>query len=160
MYSQKQLTNPQAFIKTTIIIHLAMFMGQVTFAAVVLFITKEPFINLRPGSDPFFYIAPLLVLFGMVGGSFFFKQMLTKALEKPSLMEKLTAYRAALIIRYAFGEGPSLFCIVCMMLTHNIYYLVWAGISILYFIMIRPSKFKTQDDLNLAYEEQAEMGPK
>lgn len=46
-----------------------------------------------------------------------------------------------------------------MMITNNGYYLVIAGINILYFIMIRPSRTKIQDDLNLTYQEKAEMDP-
>jgi len=159
MYNQNQAVKPQSFVKTIIIIHLALFMGQVVFAAVVLFIAKQPVVNFKPGADPLFYMAPVLVLFGMAAGSFLFKQLRSKAAERESLTAKLSAYQAALIIRYALSEGPSLFCIVCMMITNNGYYLVIAGINILYFIMIRPSRTKIQDDLNLTYQEKAEMDP-
>jgi hypothetical protein len=160
MYNQNQAVNPQNFVKTTVIIHLALFMGQVLFAAVCLFISVNPVINLKTVNDPFFYMSPALVIFGIFMGTFLFKQLLAKIAEKPTVKEKLSAYQAALIIRYALSEGASFFGIVCMLLTNNAYYLLVVGINIIYFIIIRPTKFKIQDDLNLAYEEQAEMDPK
>ena len=160
MYNQNQPVSPQNFVKTIIIIHLALFMGQALFAAVALFLSKNAALNLKPGNDPLFYISPIMVIFGIGMGSFLFKQQMAKVAEQPSLTGKLQDYQKALIIRYALIEGPSLFSIVCVLLTGNIYYLIIAGINILYFITIRPTKFQIHDDLNLAYEEQGEMDAK
>jgi hypothetical protein len=157
MYNQKQPVGPQNFLKVIIIIHLALFMGQTLFAAVALFISKNAALNLKPGNDALFFIAPAMVVFGIVTGTFLFKQQVAKLGDKTSLKEKLQAYQTALIIRYALSEGVSMFGIVCMLLTGNVYYLILTGVNILYFIMIRPTKFKIQDDLNLTYEDQAEM---
>jgi F0F1-type ATP synthase membrane subunit c/vacuolar-type H+-ATPase subunit K len=157
MDNRNPAVNPQNFVKLIVIIHLALFMGQVVFAALALFISDNTALNLKPGNDPLFYISPVLVVFGIFTGSFMFKQAVAKVAEKPSLSEKLSAYQTALIIRYALSEGPSLFGIVCMLLTHNLYYLIVVGVNILYFIIIRPTKFKIQDDLNLAYDEQTEL---
>lgn len=160
MYNQNQPVNPQNFVKTTVIIHLALFMGQVLFAAVTLFISVNPVINLKPVNDPFFYISPALVIFGIFMGNFLFRRLQAKIAEKPSLKEKLTAYQTALITRYALSEGASLFGIVCMLLTNNAYYLIVTGVNIIYFIILRPTKFKIQDDLGLGYGEQAELDAK
>ena len=160
MYNRNQAVNPQSFVKTTVIIHLALFIGQVLFAAVCLFISVNPMLNLKPVNDPFFYISPALVIFGIFMGSFLFKQLQGKIAEKPSLKEKLAAYQTALITRYAFSEGASMFGIVCMLLTNNVFYLIVTGVNILYFITIRPTKFKIQDDLDLGFEEQAEIEAK
>jgi len=157
MYNRNTSVNSQNFVKLIVIIHLALFMGQVVFAALALFVSDNAALNLKPGNDPLFYISPILVILGIFAGSFLFKQAVAKVAEKHSLTEKLSAYQTALIIRYALSEAPSLFGIVCLLLTHNVYYLIVVGVNILYFIIIRPTKFKIQDDLNLAYEEQAEM---
>jgi hypothetical protein len=160
MSNQNPSPNPQNFIKTTVIIHLALFMGQVMFAALVLLRCKQPFLNLKPGNDVLFYLSPALVLFGIFVGSFLFKKSVAKLREKTSLGEKLTAYQTAFIKRCALAEGASMFGIVCMLLTSNTYYLIVVGVNILYFIIIRPTKFKIQDDLNLGYEELAELDAK
>ena len=157
MYNQNQPIDPKNFVKLMIIIHLALFMGQTLFAAVVLFISKDPALNLKPGNDVLFYIVPFMLLAGIFGGSFVYKQQMAKLGEKTSLTEKLQVYQKALIIRYALSEGVSMLSIVCMLLTGNVYYLILTGINILYFIVIRPTKFKIFDDLNLGYEDQAEM---
>jgi len=160
MYNQNQPVKPQNFVKLNVTIHLAMVMGQILFAAVVLLISKNATLNLKPGNDPLFYVAPFMLVFGIFTGSFLFKQQVAKLSDKPSLKEKLQAYQKALIVRYALSEGVSMLSIVGMILTGNVYYLIIAGVNILYFIIIRPTKFKLQDDLNLAYEEQAEMDAK
>jgi hypothetical protein len=157
MYNQNRPIDPKNFVKLIIIIHLALFMGQTLFAAVVLFISKDPALNLKPGNDVLFYVVPFMLVFGIFAGSFVFKQLTAKLAEKTSLTEKLQAYQTALIIRYALSEGASMFSIVCLLLTNNVYYLILAGINILYFIIIRPTKLKILDDLNLNYEEQTEM---
>jgi hypothetical protein len=160
MYNRNQPVGPQNFVKIIVIIHLALFMGQALLAGFALLLSKNAALNLKPGNDPLFYISPIMVIFGIGMGSFLFKQQMAKVAAQPSLAGKLQTYQTALIIRYALIEGPSLFSIVCVLLTGNIYYLIIAGINILYFITIRPTKFKIQEDLNLAYDEQAEMDGK
>jgi hypothetical protein len=43
------------------------------------------------------------------------------------------------------------------MLTGNLIFLGISGAIIAYFIYLRPTKQKTEDDLNLGYEEKAEL---
>ena len=157
MYNQTSIPNPKSFIKTTTIIHLALLAGQVVFGVAVFFITPNPIIDLKPGNDPFFYISPALVVMGIFLGTFLFKKQLEKVAEKTSLQEKLPVYQSALIMRAAMSEGASLFGIVCMMLTANLFYLLIVGINILYFIWIRPTKFKIEEDLKLDYDEKAAL---
>jgi hypothetical protein len=127
----------------------------VLFAAVAYFITPNPLLDLKPGNDVFFYIAPGLVVATMFLGSFLFKQRMSKLDANATLQGKLTVYQTALIIRCAMSEGASLFCIVCALNTGNLFYLVVAGVNILYFIWIRPTKTKIKDSLNLDYNEKA-----
>ena len=150
-------SNPRMFFKKIAIIHVAMLAGQVLFGAVVFFITLKPVFDTKPGNDPLFYMAPLMIVFGMVVGSFLYKQQVAKLADKPTLTEKLMGYQAALIIRFALAEGPALFSIVCFMLTGNLFYLLCTGINVLYFIWIRPTKQKMEDDLKLTYEDKIEL---
>jgi len=160
MYSRNLSLDPKKFVKILVFIHLSLFMGQVLFAAVCLFISVRPVLDLKPVNDVFFFIAPFLILSGILAGSFLFKTLKAKVAEKQTLIEKLRAYQTAMIVRFAFGEGPSLFGLVCFLLTHNLYYLFCVGVNLIYFIIIRPTKFNIHDDLALSYEDQAELDAK
>lgn len=152
------IANPQTFIRTISIIHLALMAGQLLFAFLTFSMKKSTIVNLKPDGDVYFYIAPLLIFSGMLIGSFLFNQLLAKATEAESLNKKLAAYQSAFIIRCALSEGGAMFAIVCYLLTANFFYLSLAGVNILYFLWLRPTKEKIEADLNLSYEEKIEAG--
>ncbi|HWZ03158.1 MAG TPA: hypothetical protein VNX40_06060 [Mucilaginibacter sp.] len=155
MYNQTSASTPIALIKTTIIIHLALLIGQVLFGAAVFFITPNAAINLKPGNDVFFYVLPFMIVMTIFLGSFLYKQQLANASEKTTIKEKLGVYQTAFIFRAAMSEGASMFGIVCMMITGNLFYLILVGVNALYFIWIRPTREKIEDTLNLDYNEKA-----
>jgi hypothetical protein len=76
---------------------------------------------------------------------------------KTTLLEKLTGYQAALIVRFALLEGPSLFAIVVFTLTNNWFFLLISVCIIVYFITLRPGTEKVADDLQLNYDEKLEL---
>jgi hypothetical protein len=153
MYNQTRIPNPKNIIKTTRIIHLALLIGQILFATVVFLSVQNPVVDLHAGNDVIFYIAPFMIISMMFVGSLLYKNQIKKAAEKTTINEKLGIYQTAIIMRCAASEGASLFCIVCTLISGNLFYLVLAGINIVYFIWIRPSKFKILEDLDLDYNE-------
>jgi len=158
MYNnQNSIKTPATFTKTITLVHLALLMGQVLFGLAAFFITNKTVINLTPGSDVFFYIVPIMIVFGIFTGSFLFKQQVAKLSDKTLLTEKLTGYQTALIIRFALSNGTSMLGIVVYMQIGNLFYLIVTGVNILYFIWIRPTKDKIKDDLNLTYEDEIAM---
>jgi hypothetical protein len=158
MYNnQGSLKTPQTFLKTITIIHSALLIGQVLFGVVTFYITNSTVINLNPAGDVYFYIVPLFFVIGMLAGSFIFKQHVAKLADKNALPEKLSDYQTALIIKYALTEGTSLFGIVVYLLTGNLLYLIFTGLNILYFIWMRPTKDKIEEDMNLSYEDKIAM---
>ena len=52
MYNRNTSVNSQNFVKLIVIIHLALFMGQVVFAALALFVSDNAALILKPGNDP------------------------------------------------------------------------------------------------------------
>jgi hypothetical protein len=154
MYNQNYSGQSQPSFKILTIIHAALMAGQLLFAVVVFSITQNNGINYQPGSDPLFYIAILLTVGGMIAGTFVSKTLLGKIDVNGTLRQKLMAYQTALIPRWAFTEGASLFCIVCYMLSGNLFYLILVGLNVIWFWMIRPTKKKAKADLNLNYEEE------
>jgi hypothetical protein len=155
MYNQTSSPNPNNFIKTTTIIHLGLLIGQVLFGTVVFFSAQNPVVDLHPGNDVIFYVAPLMIIAAMFVGSLLYKQQIKKSAEKTTVKEKLGVYQAALIMRCAASEGASFFCIAYTLITANLFYLILAGVNIIYFISIRPTREKIEEALNLDYNEKA-----
>ncbi len=158
MYNNRESIQPSpAYFKLITLVHAALLIGQILFGVVTYSITNSTGLNLKPGNDVFFYVALLLTVGGMLMGTLLFKQQVAKLADKASLREKLTAYQAALIIRFAFSNGPSMFGIVVYMLTGNLFYMILTTLNVLYFIWIRPTKDKIKEDLSLTYEEELAM---
>jgi hypothetical protein len=156
--NQGGVPNRQTFVKTIAIIHAALLIGQVLFGIVAFVETKSIGFNLKLSSDPFFYIVPFLIVAGMLFGSFLFTGQISTLVDKYTLNEKLAGYQTALITKFAIAEGPSLLGIVAYMLSGNVIYLILVGFNVLYFILIRPTKDKLAEDLNLTYEDKTAMG--
>ena len=155
--SQTNIQNPGAFIKIITIIYIALITGLLLFGTTAFFITENKGVKMSPADDPFFYVAPLLVIAGGISGAFLFKMAVSKLANIQTLKEKLQGYQTALILRAALSEGPSLFAIVCFLLTGNSFYLIIAGLNVLYFVSFIPTKSKLEDDLNLSYEDKIAM---
>ncbi|AYL96923.1 hypothetical protein [Mucilaginibacter celer] len=144
-----------ALVKTTIIIHLALTAGQILFAVVTFLIPKKPATG--HSNDMLIFIVPTLAVSCFAAGHLLFKKLLSNINSQSPLKAKLISYQSATIIRLALLEGPSLFAIVSFLITGNMVFIGIAGLIILYFIYLRPTRQKIEDDLNLGYDEKAEL---
>ena len=149
---------PQGYLKTISIIHLALLAGQVMFAIITFIQVGKTQIDIKNSNDPFLFAVPILAIGGFIASNLMFKQQLSSSLNKDTPNDKLMGYQTALIIRLALLEGPSLFGIVTYLITGNFLFLIISGLLMLYFISIRPTKVKIENDLNLSYEEKTEFG--
>lgn len=147
----------KTYLRVNSILHLALMMGQIIFAAVCLAMTGKTKIVLDNTEDIFLIVVPAVTLFGIFVSGFMFKKSLETAVSKSYLIDKLTAYRVALIMRYAFLEAPSLLSIVAYLLTGNFGYILISGFIILYFIALRPTKDRLEKDLQLDYKQKEEV---
>lgn len=155
---------PKNALKTTSIIHLALIAGQVLFMIVAYITNKNiKYFDYKDSrNDVFFYIAPLMAITCTVVGGFLFNQQLGKFHQQAAgsgktLSEKLQAYQSALIVRYALLEGPSLFGIVCFLITGNLFYLLISACLIITMISLRPSVNAAEAYLQLSYDETQQL---
>lgn len=156
--NQNREVSPKTFLKTIGIIHLALVVGQVLFGVVVFTQSHAISLNLKDTHDPFLLVVPIMAIGSFTASIIVFKQLLNAAANKATLTAKITAYQSALIVRFALLEGASLFGIVTFLLRGNLLFIGISGLIVLYFLILRPTKDKTQTDLNLSYEETAELG--
>jgi hypothetical protein len=149
------------YFKSLQIIFLALLAGQVIFAAVAYWLRSGQFVSVTEqlGSG-FIFIVPAFIAGGLAAGWLIFKSRIRAAAEKTSLMEKMSDYRAVLIIRFAFLEGPTMLAVVAYLITGNQWFLGMAVIVMLVFLFLRPSRTRAVKDLQLnPFEEQALMDP-
>ncbi|MCB9223494.1 MAG: hypothetical protein H6582_04890 [Crocinitomicaceae bacterium] len=153
---------PNNFIRTNNIIFFAMMMGMIVFTIIAFVVIKDNAEFAIPGmEDPFFIIAPVVLVIGMGMGNFLFQKLITPAQEESkSLHQKTSIYFSATIIRYGLTEGPVLVAVVALLQSTNIFYLIFVGIGILYFLTLKPRPEKIAKDLNLDYDQRDEMGIK
>jgi len=156
-YNSNFNPNPQAAAKTLPIIHLALLIGQVLFGVAVYTITAQKSFSFDGSADPFIYVSLALTLGGFTTGNILFTKQLQKITPESTLSQKIASYQTAFIIRAALLEAPSLFSIVAYMQSGNLFFLAVCCLIILYFIFIRPTKDKIASDLNLDYNEKAEL---
>lgn len=149
---------PKDALKTLRILHFALLAGMIFFSLVSFFLN---YTGVEPAaaelSGIFIYIIPVFVLGGFTASHLLFKNRMGIARSATGLTEKLTHYRAALIVRWALLEGPAFFAIVVYMLTNELLFLGWAAIIIVYFITLWPTVAKSVADLELNYTEQHEL---
>lgn len=156
-----QLTSKQYFSGITII-YFALLLGQLFFVAMAMFLQFST--NAFPGDEKLGYIFLMVASVFAVGGYFasqmVFKKRLAYLINEQNLMRKMSAYRAALIIRWALLEGPCFLSIVMFMITGNIFLLGLAVVMILIFLAVKPSMEKLIFDLQLnAMDEKTIRNP-
>lgn len=135
-------------IKALNIVWLGLLAGQLLFALIVIFMIYSGTVAVVPGMQEIFFILALVsAALGIMIGNRIFKSRLQIIKQQPSMQEKMTLYKAALITKLALFEGPSLFAIICYFITGDIKLLIPAGVIVLLFIMSRPSKEKIMADL-------------
>lgn len=157
MINQNLRQSPKTMLKTIPLIHLGLLGGQVLFAIIVLVITPLGKFSINIPNDPYLLAVPIMAIGSFTASVVLYRQLLTTAISKPTVQQKVTGYQTAMIVRLALLEGSSLFGIVVYQLTSNLLYLAISGIIILFFIIIRPTRDKIETDLNLDYRDKAEL---
>lgn len=138
--------NPVTTLRMASVIHIAMLVGQVLFAAVTLFITNR---NNLSQENIFSIVVPAMAVFSVGISIFFYRLLLKSAAAKDGVRYKMAGYLTAVIVRDAPLEAASLFGIVCYMLTGKLLLLIISGIIMIYFTTIMPTKDKALTGLNI-----------
>jgi hypothetical protein len=158
----KLMVTPNIYFKTINILFFALVTGQVVFALVLFFLnqTQEKVVFITPEIHrTLTWIAPALAVAGIAIGWLVFNSKLKSLQNMNSLAEKLKGYQSAMIIRFAFMEGPSLVALVFFYITGDYIFLGVSAFVILAFLFNRPSKsliirhLQLHDDERLLLED-------
>jgi len=144
------------YFRTLQIIYYALIAGQVLFGLISVLLNQmtgflSRTIELR---NILLYITPVFIIGGYFGGRILFRKNMNTARNRAGLLEKMSDYRAAIVIRYALLEGPSMLSIIAYLLTGDLLFLGMAGLIIFIFITLKPSSDKAAADLDLGPEDE------
>jgi hypothetical protein len=144
-------------LKALNLIHKAMLGGQILFGAITFYLVVSA--TVKPVLDEsteriFQVIAVVFAAAGFFIGTFLMKKKILDAKDMSgTAQEKFNLFRAGAIVQWALLEGPSLFCIICFLLSGNYAFLALAGVIIIFFALLGPAKNKLLFQLNLSEEE-------
>jgi hypothetical protein len=146
-----QAQTSKVYLTFLTLIHSAMFVMQVVFGAVAYFLKSNGMFdsNGEEISDILLIAAPIVAVGGIAASTFVGKMQMRIARQKTDLKEKLFAYRSALLVRLALLEMPTLFILVCYLLTGKILLLGLAAGVLILFYMNRPTINNLAMDLEL-----------
>jgi hypothetical protein len=147
-------------LKVLHILHKALLMGQLLFAAAATYIiyTKAVFPSAIELEKILQVAALIITAAGIYAGTTIFKKKLILIREmQTDARQKFAQYRAASVIQWALLEGPSIFCIICFFLTGNYAFLALAIVVMFLFAAIGPSKNKILTELQISESELDEL---
>ena len=134
------------------ILHLAMVTGLIIYGTVVHVVLVPEAATPSSDSALFVNLTGGFLAITTAMAYWLFNQRMTAAQQLNTLSDKLGAYRAAAIIKYALIEGPTLAAITYYLVSGNAILIgIGAlGALILLLNMPNPAKLKTELDLSVA----------
>jgi len=147
-------------LKAIRILYLALLIGQIIFAVIVTVLNESGILSIKNDSLvlPLQVIVLLFAAGGIAASIFLFRKKLSDINPEDELSKKLEKYRAALILRFALCEMPTLFAIIAYFITHNRSFLWITILLIVNFISLYPSGRKIAGQLQLSSSEQSALG--
>jgi hypothetical protein len=147
-------------LKAIRILYFAMLIGQLLFAITIIILVESGFVTGNNISIiPIGQVAVIVITIVSIPASFFlFRKRLSEIEPEEELGKKLEKYRAALIIRLALCQMPTMFAVIVYFITNNRSFLWMIIILISNFLFIYPSNNKIINSLQLNSSEQSSLG--
>jgi hypothetical protein len=127
--------SPKQFLKMTRVIYFALWCGLMTFLIMTLFLIDNKHLFNVDISDQLMLVTFILSCINLPAGYLIAKMIFSKTDQNDLLKNKLQKYQTGQIIRLAFSEGVGLLSIISLLLTSNLFFLVF--LLIVLFIMIQ-----------------------
>ena len=146
--------NPEVLRKLTGNITLIRIIFGAFLFGILSFLTAMSLIII-PGSQQtetnelFQLIAPIFMVISASTSIFLRKAMLAKVHNETDSLKLIKAYTSTRIIQMGLVDASILFAVVCYILTTNTFFIILAGIGILYFASLFPLQNKVIQQLKL-----------
>jgi len=142
-------------IKSLILIHTAMLIGQLLFAVIIYTVSGFSTSNESHTLFQALQIIAVLLSFGCGFAAFKVSKQKIQQIQSTTLSfsEKLLQYRSACILKYALLEMPAMFCLISYFLIHNISFLLLFGVLLFVFAGQKPTVFLMTIEMNVSKED-------
>jgi len=144
--------NPKAFLRVIRVLYFAIIAGLLIFLSVTLFISSKTLYFNIDTKDPFTFVVLITIVIIPVG-TLFSERIFKRYKPNSTLKDKLPVYNLGLIIRLAIYEAAGLFSIVCLLISSNLYFVIFAAIAFSAIILNYPSPEKIGEAINLTTSE-------
>lgn len=144
-------------IKILKIIHAALVLGLLVFAAAAYFSGEGFVTQFTFDGDFYMYLIPSIAVLAYFGSQVLFKKELSKIDKSATVKQKFAKYQAASILKFALIEGAALLALFQFMSTGYSLYFTIAICLIVYLAFQNPTKNKLIQDLDLRSDEQKEV---
>ncbi|MDR6406271.1 MULTISPECIES: hypothetical protein [Chryseobacterium] len=152
----KAQQTPAAFFKTLPLMFLALLAGMVMMGTIMYVMNPVTAYELD-FKNPFLIIMLIAMIAGIFGSNLLYNYNKNKIDLKDSTESKVARIQQAVIIRFAFVEGPALLGIILYLKESNLIFLMLSAMMVLYFLTLKPSKEKIIDDMNLTSEQKRDL---
>jgi len=123
------------------ILHMAMLIGMAILAVIGVVLVSRGMLHANASLEkPLQVVALLLSVGGPVAGFRQFNKKIKSIPVTDAALQRLAAYRAAAIVRWATIEAPALFSLVSFLITGNYAFLALGIALMLVFLVTRPAK--------------------
>lgn len=146
----------KAYLKSLKIIHIALCFGVAFFIGVAYFLHYMGSLEALNSGLPaiFDFLVPTFAFLSPLAGVLYFNKKVNEIkLSEDALEKRKLDYRAALIVKWAFIEGPAFFAIVTYLLSPNYLHLIMAGIVLVFLIIQHPTDYRLCNDLDVDPKE-------
>lgn len=150
------VTTTKSVLTALNLIYFSLVSVMASFGLIVLYLNYSG--GLTAEADLDFTLLLRYVLFALLPlgigmGYFIFKQILAQLNATMTLKDKLFKYQNALLIRSACFELPGLMGSVAALITGDNSFLLFTGIVVVLFLLVRPTLYTLTSDLNLSAGE-------
>jgi len=152
----KAQQTPAALFKTLPLMFLALLAGMVIMGG-IMYAMKPVTTYELDFKNPFLVIMLIAMIAGIFGSNLLYNFNKNKIDLKDSTESKVARIQQAVIIRFAFVEGPALLGIILYVKEANLIFLMLSAMMVLYFLTLKPAKEKIMDDMNLTSEQKRDL---
>ncbi len=152
-------TNHFSYMRTLRLIYMAMLIGQLIFAALVVYLRARNIFDTVISQEltPFILVSFFITVIGIAGNWLIMQLNIPKIRELPTLNEKATGYRNFFIIKLVLLEVPLILNTVFYLLTGHYIFAILFGLAMVILIIQQPTAEHIRMRLELEPEEMQEL---
>ena len=140
--------NTTSWFKQLQMLFLALFVGQIMFGLVVFFLYDgDRVFNLEAGGF-LLWVGLFVFLINMLLAFFYYSSSIKRVKKIQEIKDRMADFRKISIVRFAFIEASTLLCLVLFLQSGNLILFTLAVLSMLTFLILRPTKSQILSDLD------------